>query len=134
RTVYRAPANKFVADFIGETNWLPGTVAAVNGDGVEVETTAGHFVVASTGAALTRGMRVALGFRPEAVVIATAAVNCLRTRIAHVTYLGEFEQYRLELSDGVSLKAFEQNPREIRQLGAALEVHVRPQDCLVLPA
>src|SRR5439155_22109078 len=26
RTVYRFPANRFVADFIGETNWLPGEV------------------------------------------------------------------------------------------------------------
>src|SRR6185436_16283592 len=26
RTVYRSPANRFVADFIGETNWLPGVV------------------------------------------------------------------------------------------------------------
>src|SRR5260370_24706291 len=26
RTVYRSPANRFVADFIGETNWLPANV------------------------------------------------------------------------------------------------------------
>src|SRR5947208_1766376 len=29
RTVYRAPANRFVADFIGETNWLPSQVDSV---------------------------------------------------------------------------------------------------------
>lgn len=50
-----------------------------------------------------------------------------------MTYLGEIEQYLLELDGGVKLKAFEQNPVEIRQAGATLSVHVRPEDLFVLP-
>jgi len=82
---------------------------------------------------LAKGARVLLGFRPEAVEIGDAAGNVLETRIAHVSYLGEIEQYRLELPNGAILKAFEQNPGEIRQQGAPLRIHVRPQNLLILP-
>jgi iron(III) transport system ATP-binding protein len=132
RTVYRAPANRFVADFIGETNWLAGTVTSASAGELEVKTDAGVLRAASS-RALAGGAKVQVGFRPEAVHIGANGVNELRTRIAHVSYLGEIEQYALEVAPGCVVKAFEQNPEEIRQVGAPLAVHVRPQDVLVLP-
>ena len=81
----------------------------------------------------TAGEKVWLGFRPEAVEIGPHEVNSFATRISHVSYLGEIEQYGLEIAPGQTIKAFEQNPREIRQVGAPLTVHVRPQNFLVLP-
>jgi hypothetical protein len=47
--------------------------------------------------------------------------------------LGEIEQYHLELATGQVIKAFEQNPLEIRRVGEPLAVHVRPHDLLVMP-
>ena len=132
RAVYRAPANRFVADFIGETNWLSGVVKGMANGGVELQTEAGVLIATPPGA-LTSGAKVQVGFRPEAVRIGTSGVNELRTAIAHVSYLGEIEQYALELGPGRVIKAFEQNPIEIRKVGAPLTVHVRPQDMLVLP-
>jgi iron(III) transport system ATP-binding protein len=131
RTVYRAPANRFVADFIGETNWFPALVAAAAGGELQLKTDFGPFHATSRDG-LTVGDKVWLGFRPEAVQMGPNATNTLATTVTHVSYLGEIEQYVLELA-GTSLKAFEQNPLEIRKAGAALTVHVRPQDCLVLP-
>ncbi len=132
RTVYRAPANRFVADFIGETNWVAAEVesAAVNALGLRSEI--GSFT-ASDGKPFKAGSKVWLGFRPEAVQIGRNGVNSFETTIAHVSYLGEVEQYGLEFSPGNLVKAFEQNPAEIRRVGAALTVHIRPRDCLVLP-
>ena len=132
RTVYRCPANRFVADFIGETNWLPAEVAESSAKELKLTTEAGTFQ-APAQPGLAKGARVLLGFRPEAVEIGDAAGNVLETRIAHVSYLGEIEQYRLELPNGAILKAFEQNPGEIRQQGAPLRIHVRPQNLLILP-
>ena len=54
--------------------------------------------------------------------------------IQQVSYLGEIEQYHLALPSGQTIKAFEQNPLEIRHIGAPLAVHIRPQDVLVLGA
>ena len=132
RAVYRTPANRFVADFIGETNWLSARVTRRAPDELTLQTDAGTFQAA--GEFKDAGAeKVWLGFRPEAVEIGTDALNSFPTRIAHVSYLGEIEQYRLELPSGAVIKAFEQNPREIRQVGDALPIHIRPHNFLVLP-
>ena len=132
RTVYRAPANRFVADFIGETNWLEAEVLSMNATEVCLQTELG-IVSVPPSAAPKAGHKVWLGFRPEAVQIGVNGTNSFKTSIAHVSYLGEVEQYGLEYLPGKTIKAFEQNPVEIRQVGTPLTVHVRPQDCLVLP-
>ncbi len=131
RTVYRAPSNRFVADFIGETNWLPAEVKGTSPEEILLATEAGVFKAVSKSPRVV-GEKVWLGFRPEAVEIGEEKVNSFPTRIAHVSYLGEIEQYGLELSTGTILKAFEQNPRAIRQVGATLAVYVRPQNFLIL--
>jgi iron(III) transport system ATP-binding protein len=132
RTVYRSPANRFVADFIGETNWVEAEVKSAGADGLLLQTGVG-VITAAANDRHTAGDQVWLGFRPEAVRIGANGTNSFQTTIAHVSYLGEIEQYGLEIQPGKSIKAFEQNPAEIRRAGAPLTAHVRPQDCLVLP-
>jgi len=132
RAVYRSPANRFVADFIGETNWLPAQVQSASADFLRLQTELGPFSVARTDA-YQSGDQVWLGFRPEAVQIGGNGINSLKTTVTHVSYLGEVEQYGLEILPGRQIKAIEQNPLEIRRVGEPLVIHVRPQDCLVLP-
>jgi len=105
RTVYRSPANRFVADFIGEANWLPAEVSGVSNGDMKLRTEFGEFI-APNPHHLGAGQKAQLGFRPEAVVLEPSGVNGLRTTIAHVSYLGEIEQYELRLSPSVSVKAF----------------------------
>jgi iron(III) transport system ATP-binding protein len=131
RAVYRTPANRFVADFIGETNWFEAQVQSASNGELSLKTDFGLFRAASKLDA-DAGAKVWLGFRPEAVQIGPHEVNSFKTSIAHVSYLGEIEQYGLEISPGKVIKAFEQNPLEIRQVGTPLTVHVRAQDVLVL--
>jgi iron(III) transport system ATP-binding protein len=131
RIVYRHPANRFVADFIGETNWLPARVKALQQGQVRVDGGFGEWVGAGR-ENLAPGMQVWLGFRPEAVRIGSGPENNLVASIEHVSYLGDTEQYILRLPTGGAIKAFEQNPEEIRPLGASLSVHVRAADVLLL--
>ena len=132
RTIYRSPASHFVADFIGETNWMAAEVQATEPGMLWLKTAWGILRAASP-RAFAVGDRVQAGFRPEAVGIGPAEINCLATRIAQVSYLGEIEQYVLETAPGQTLKAIEQNPLAVREVGARLDVHVRPDDMLVLP-
>jgi iron(III) transport system ATP-binding protein len=132
RSVYCGPTNRFVADFVGETNWLPGETAAIAEAGADLRTEFGLFY-AQAACGLVAGQKVWLGFRPEAVQIGLGPRNNLAARIGHVTYLGETSRYLLELAPGVQVKAIELNPPEIRQAGASLPIHVRPQDLFVLP-
>jgi iron(III) transport system ATP-binding protein len=130
REIYRAPANRFVADFIGETNWIPGTAVSADGQPLRVKTPVGLFEAQGN---YKNGQEVLIGFRPEAVQFAENVSNSFRARIVRVNYLGEIEQYALEIAGGTVIKAFEQNPLTDRAVGSVLTVHVRPQDVLVLP-
>ena len=132
REVYRNPSNQFVADFIGETNWLNTKVESVGLQSIELSSELGR-LIGPARSEVGVGTRLLIGFRPEAVEIGPSEVNCFSTRIVAVSYLGEIEQYRLELPSGLVIKAFEQNPQHIRRVGEDLRIHVRPQNCLVLP-
>jgi iron(III) transport system ATP-binding protein len=131
RSVYRQPANKFVADFIGETNWFEGEIQSAGADGVLVRTGVGLWTAAPA-PALAAGARVWVGFRPEAVRLSAAPSNQFQAAIRQVNYLGEIEEYVLTLGDQ-RFKAFEQNPETLRREGSELTVSVRPADLLLMP-
>ncbi len=131
RAIYRSPANRFVADFIGETNWLPAEVQRRTDDEVIVKTDFGEFH-APPDAKLVVKQKVWMGFRPEAVEMGADRHNSLATTIAHVSYLGEIEQYELRLSPSATIKAVEQNPQQIRRVGQPLAVHVSPHNLLLI--
>jgi len=132
RAVYRRPASRFVADFIGEANWLPGEIAGgtAEGEGLEVMTAVGTLRAPRDPAvSRKRGDRIQVGFRPEAVRLepgdpAASGENRFPARVGRTTYLGEIEQYELTLADGTRLKAFETDPAHPRPPGTAVTVHV----------
>ena len=66
RMLYRAPATRFVADFIGETNWLKGEIRSSSPLHIEVQTEVA-LLTASMPAGAEIGQTVWLGFRPESV-------------------------------------------------------------------
>lgn len=133
RVVYRQPANRFVADFIGEANWFEGVVREIHSDGARIETRAGlwHATTPPEGAVV--GMPVEFGYRPEAVRIGPADLNAWSATAESVTYLGETEQTIFRLADGTRFKAFEQDPREVRSVGTQTAVHIHPASLFVFP-
>jgi iron(III) transport system ATP-binding protein len=89
--IYRRPATPFVADFIGQSNWLPFT--RISGSQVAVGTL--QFEIPPAEEELARGR---LFCRPEAIDLfpAAEAANRLRARVVDRLYLGN--RYRLALS------------------------------------
>lgn len=132
RTVYRRPANKFVADFIGETNWVEGKVEAVEPGRLMISSSLGLFS-SDPRSDLPVGGPVWLGFRPEAVRLEAAPANQVNCHLQQVNYLGEIEEYLLDTPGGAIIKAFTPNPERLLPPGTELSVSVRPQDLLVLP-
>jgi spermidine/putrescine ABC transporter ATP-binding subunit len=74
--LYDRPANSFVADFIGETNFVDGRLVARNGEVVRVVTEEGPIVAGGVpiGAApaIAEGAAVRVGVRPEHVALSAA--------------------------------------------------------------
>jgi spermidine/putrescine transport system ATP-binding protein len=99
RDIYTRPVNRFVASFIGETNFLSGTVSAggvrlASGDVVEAAGTDGH-----TG-------QVTIAVRPEQVRLTRAGEpGALPATISSWVYFGTDTHCHLTLSDGTEVVA-----------------------------
>ncbi len=138
RDVYRRPINRCVADFIGETDFIPGKIAECAEGRAKVETSLGVFagVLSEATALPAAGSEVTLCIRPECWRIQdeAGAENSVSGRISDTTYLGEVAQYRFQTGvEDVSLKVCELNPRHIGALGSgALHATVEVDDVVVL--
>ena len=136
REVYRRPATKVVADFIGETDFIDGTlVSATDGQAI-VDTSIGRFegVLGNPAAKPAPGAKVTLSVRPECWVLGHAAPprNGVRGKIGDAVYLGEFAQYDL-IAGGHDLKILELNPRFLEQANRGeVFASAAPEDVVVL--
>jgi spermidine/putrescine ABC transporter ATP-binding subunit len=65
RTLYEQPASRFVADFIGVSNLLPGTVCALTADRVDIALAGTGVIQAPRRAGLALGQEVTVAVRPE---------------------------------------------------------------------
>ncbi|MCA9981589.1 MAG: ABC transporter ATP-binding protein [Anaerolineales bacterium] len=67
RDIYEHPQNRFVADFIGETNFVEGKVATTAGDITSIAVGAQTLQGTADGRALQAGQTVFLAIRPEKI-------------------------------------------------------------------
>jgi iron(III) transport system ATP-binding protein len=134
--IYRKPARKTVADFIGETNFIPGKLLSLSAGRARVSTALGDLdgILGDTGAQPAVGSQVTVSARPECWTISGVAAgpNAVRGRIGASVYLGENAQYDF-VAGGATLKILELNPRLVGRPGTE-EFHasVRPEDVVVL--
>jgi iron(III) transport system ATP-binding protein len=134
--IYRRPATRSVADFIGETNFISGTLTAVSQGRATVATDVGEFqgVFAEPSAPPAVGSGVTLSVRPECWSISPdiAATNSVRGRIGKSVYLGENAQYDF-VSGATTLKILELNPLFVDGSGAGdAYASAKPDDVVVL--
>lgn len=134
--LYRSPISRFVADFMGETNFISGKLVATN-YGLQVETPHGLFMATlpADGSVPKPGEECLLSIRPESWRLSVTAPkeNAVAGRIEHCTYLGEMAQYRFATTGG-TLKIYELNPRFVNHdCEQEVFANVSPEDVVVLP-
>jgi iron(III) transport system ATP-binding protein len=145
--VYQRPVNRFVAGFIGETNFLEGLVEARSGAGARVATPWGPVEAADAGGAAV-GAAVTLALRPEALRLApltgaaAPTAGVLRGDVIETAYLGEVvqQQVRLRTMDGSAasgapvFRVFELRPTVVARDGRAepVALSIAPADIVVL--
>ena len=105
-TLYERPANAFVADFIGENNLIPGTVATVDDTTVGVRVAGGGTVTARHGDVTARGGDCIVSVRPEKITIGAggrAHGNRLSATFVVKHYVGDFVRYYYRLAGGAEV-------------------------------
>jgi spermidine/putrescine transport system ATP-binding protein len=103
--IYHRPANRFVASFIGESNFLEGTVDTQTGGEVQVDVPGfGRPVRARTDQPVTQGQAVTVMVRPEHLVARPehddAVDNQAQGTVSKVAFLGMYTQIGAELAGG----------------------------------
>ena len=109
REVYHRPQSRFIADFIGETNLIPGRVSAVAPQ-TTVDTAVGALTSDHAFAGARPGMDVWCSIRPENLDFLPSrdtGENRIEGQVLRSFFLGDHEQYFVRLTDGSELRAVE---------------------------
>ena len=108
--LYENPANVFVADFIGENNFLPGTVISSDSDSVRVRISTGEEIEARKGDCGSNGSSCLVSVRPESLSILSGAharnnknANKITVKFNAQLYVGDFIRYFFETPDGTEI-------------------------------
>lgn len=139
--IYRHPATRFTADFIGDGNFIKGRISAVNSRCATLETALGTLISTAARANLSVGDSVSLCLRPESIRFGKVSddfPNQLQGVIKHCVYLGEMAQHTiaLNLADGAEyeLKAFELEPQGgASQIGMSVTLWIQPESVIITP-
>ncbi|EKY4113345.1 ABC transporter ATP-binding protein [Pseudomonas aeruginosa] len=99
--IYERPGNRFVADFIGETNFIEAELLQRDGPLALYRGPGGEAFEAAARDDLAAGARVCLSIRPERLdLLAANTGGGLPCTVESQVYLGTDLQYRVRLADG----------------------------------
>jgi iron(III) transport system ATP-binding protein len=136
--IYKKPANRFVADFIGTTNFIPGEIRDVPKDQnlVHVKTEFGQEILCrmfDSTAAVTN-QKVHVSIRPEDIEVFTKPPegrdNLFKGVIQHRAYLGNFLYFFVNV-DSTMIRV--QVAYDVRQKeGEELFLFLNPEKCIAL--
>lgn len=122
--IYDRPATRFVADFIGETNFLPATVLELWANGEVMVNVADRFPlhVSTHGKSVKVGDKITLGLRPEKIDLYAATDECpnsLPGTLDEMVFVGTDTRFVVRLTDSLTFVVREQNGLSGRLTGVA---------------
>lgn len=124
--IYKHPVNEFVAGFIGTSNFLEGT-AKREGDHTMITTAQGILPLERD---LGYEGNVIVSLRPEEgeLTIGTDGIG-LHGKITLSTFLGDFMNYEIELSEDktIEINEYTKDGKELKKIGEHVTVKVNPK-------
>jgi len=134
--VYNRPTPHFVADFLGYSNFIPGTVDGIDGDIVSVDLGDGHALNVLRVGDWMQGAPVQVVVRAEKIQIGGDAApdgrfTLLDGTVGDVDYLGVTARYFVEVA-GRRLQVISTIEDHPYREGDKVQLRIRPQDCMLL--
>ena len=136
--LYDRPCSRFVASFLGESNFLPGIVHGVQDENFVVADCAGTMLRAVAASPPACGEKVMLTMRPERMRFAdpssSGGLNLLRTTVTEAIFAGERCRYLLAAEDGTPMVLKEPSGAAVRRrlVGETAEVAWSAADTVVV--
>lgn len=136
RDIYERPRDKFIADFVGSTNFLDGIVMHTEAtDGrCHVQTALGILLADADNTVITSGS-VLLSVRPEDVAVTATKPtgdNVTIGIVRAIVFLGEFLDLQIEAGGRLLLARC--HPTVSATEGQQVYLQMRPEKCIIVSA
>jgi spermidine/putrescine transport system ATP-binding protein len=140
--LYENPATTFVANFLGQSNLIAGSIVGT-ADGVHIVDVRGTKLRVPTSRVHVDTRDVWLGVRPEKVFVESPGVDAGSNAnvlpggvVSDVSFTGVSTQYLVRMPWGQELTVFEQNTgaRDTFRADDVVDLHWRPQHAFCLDA
>ena len=95
RDLYDRPRNRYVADFIGKSNFFEARITALNGETAVAEAPGGVSFVGRAGAGVTAGQGAIVSLRPEQISL-TRGAGGVPVTVVNRIFLGEHTEYLVQ--------------------------------------
>lgn len=99
RAIYEDPVNRFVADFIGETNLLEARVDSVNASSASFRLATGVVIDGRLCEGLDAGSEVTLALRPERLAVCRPSEGWVQGRVDNIVYFGTDTLYQVDVAE-----------------------------------
>ncbi len=114
REIYDRPAERFVANFIGETNFIEGEIESISRGKAKVKHASGATLIAAVPDGFDRKGKVTVVVRPEHAQISSVQKGAtLKGTLENVVYFGTDTHFHVALGDGESFVVRQQNRRGV---------------------
>jgi iron(III) transport system ATP-binding protein len=137
RDIYERPMNRFVADFVGTTNFVNAVVVAANGDGsCRVGTPLGELNVQSADRAM-KNDAVVISVRPEDVELTEQPPTCAEGDLVCLgvvdakAFLGDYLDFQVRVGDCVLLARV--HPSLRTPAGERIHIRIGADKCIAVP-
>ena len=130
REIYYHPKSRFVADFIGEANFLEAKVETVKGEKAAI-TVSGQPLEVNNFAGAKPGDTASLVIRPEAAGLSEDGL--LDCKVTLSTFMGSYQYYQAKVGD-VTVQITDYNPvnKKIYEVGENVKLNFDPNGVYIL--
>lgn len=137
RELYENPSNLFVADFIGESNFIKGKIKSVDQDLSVIKTDGGDEIKVLSNTKYPVGSDIFVTIHPEKMHLLASedeSLNMIKGQITDIIYLGEITKYYLKIENGETIFTKHHNRSGIRShhIGEQVFVGWAINDCKLI--
>ncbi len=127
--IYERPRSRFVADFIGLSDFIPARVESFDAQTARVTAANTPFIV-RIAEGIAQGQSILLHIRPYEIefVDDTVDQNVLKGRVKQATYLGNIVDYRVDIEGGTELRV-QSDTNHRHASGDSVRLHLPIERC-----
>jgi iron(III) transport system ATP-binding protein len=128
--IYRRPATKFVADFIGMTNFLKGKVKNIRGNLLSISAY-DALIELKAEDRFDIGEEVTIVTRPEMLRFSKGGPSSLRGMVRNAFFLGSLARYEIQVGKNELVTLDDSNPSALVAKGSNVHMEIIPDSAYV---